>query len=169
MQNSTEKQHIDDEGYRKNVGIIVCNNQRQVLWARRARHDGWQFPQGGINPDESALEAVFRELYEEIGLATGNVKLLGKTENWLRYDVPYTARRCNHLSKQFRGQKQQWFLFHLLARETCVKLDTTNQPEFDCWRWVEYWQPLQQIVAFKRAVYKEALTELEPFLEHICA
>ncbi len=162
------KQHIDDDGYRKNVGIIVCNHQRQVLWARRARRDGWQFPQGGVEHGESALEAVFRELYEEIGLTSEDVKHLGNTENWLHYDVPGATRKRNRSGgTQFRGQKQRWFLFYLLADESCVKLDTTKKPEFVQWKWVDYWLPQKQVVAFKRDVYQKALTELEPFLERI--
>lgn len=165
MQSNSQKQQIDRQGYRKNVGIIVCNNQHQVLWARRTRHDGWQFPQGGVEPGESALDAAFRELYEEIGLLPEDVKLLGSTENWLRYDVPYAAKSQHYLTtKQFRGQKQRWFLFRLVSKESCVKLDTAKHPEFDHWRWVDYWLPLEQIVEFKRAVYKQALTELEPLL-----
>lgn len=178
MEAYNEKQQIDKQGYRKNVGIIVCNNQHQVLWARRTKHDGWQFPQGGVEPGESVLDATFRELYEEIGLVTDDVKLLGSTANWLRYDVPYATKPRQHrktrqfrgqfrsqLGSQFRGQKQRWFLFHLLAKESCVKLDTAKDPEFDEWQWVDYWLPLEQIVDFKRRVYEKALTELEPLLQ----
>ena len=162
-----DNQQFDRDGYRKNVGIIVCNNFQQVLWARRTRRDGWQFPQGGIEPRESALEAAFRELYEEVGLKSGDVKLLGNTVKWLRYDVPY-ATKHHHIrrTRQFRGQKQRWFLFKLLAKETSVRLDVTPTPEFDHWRWVDYWSPLEHIVKFKRRVYKQALTELEPMLTH---
>ena len=156
---------IDRDGYRKNVGIIVCNDQAQVLWARRIRHDGWQFPQGGIEPQESARDAAYRELYEEIGLAPHDVRLLGATDRWLRYDVPY-APKTNYFRRNrgFRGQKQRWFLFHLQAEESSVRLDASENPEFDYWQWVDYWRPLQQIVAFKRSVYRRALTELEPLL-----
>ena len=159
------KQQLDRDGYRKNVGIIVCNNARQVLWARRTQRDGWQFPQGGVEPRESATQAAFRELYEEIGLKSRDVKLLGSTENWLRYDVPYANRSRNYLrGRPFRGQKQRWFLFELISKESRVRLDRSNNPEFDYWQWVDYWRPLDQIVAFKRNVYLEALTELEPLL-----
>lgn len=156
---------LDRNGYRKNVGIIVCNDQNQVLWARRSRHDGWQFPQGGIEPEESAMDAAYRELHEEIGLEPGDVELLGATDKWLRYDVPY-APKPHYYRRQrgFRGQKQRWFLFRLLAEETCVRLDLSENPEFDYWTWVDYWRPVQQIVQFKRSVYRRALTELEPFL-----
>ena len=158
-------QHLDKDGYRKNVGIIVCNEHNQVLWARRSQHDGWQFPQGGIEPRESAREAAFRELHEEIGLKKMDVKLLGSTGKWLRYDVPYLNKsRSYRKTRPFRGQKQRWFLFQLIAQESRVRLDLSNNPEFDHWQWVDYWRPLEQIVEFKRHVYKEALTQLEPLL-----
>lgn len=165
MRQPDNQYHLDRDGYRKNVGIIVCNNRHQVLWARRVRHDGWQFPQGGIHPQESAEEAAFRELQEEVGLAAGDVCLLGATDKWLKYEVPYAAKtRPYRRIRQFRGQKQCWFLFKLLARESNVRLDSSGTPEFDQWRWVDYWYPLQQIVAFKKSVYQQALTELEPLL-----
>jgi len=165
MSKQDDKTRLDRDGYRKNVGIIVCNDDCQVLWARRVRHDGWQFPQGGIEPKESAEEAAFRELYEEIGLSPCHVKLLGSADKWLRYDVPYASKSHYYRrSRSFRGQKQRWFLFKLTAQESSVRLDLSDRPEFDHWKWVDYWRPLQQIVEFKRSVYKKALTELEPLL-----
>lgn len=165
MARQDEKYRLDRDGYRKNVGIIVCNGQSQVLWARRIRHDGWQFPQGGVEPRESARDAAYRELYEEVGLNPQDVRLLGATDKWLRYDVPYAPKsHYFRRSRSFRGQKQRWFLFHLLAEETHVRLDASDNPEFDHWTWVDYWRPVQQIVDFKRSVYRRALTELEPLL-----
>ena len=82
----------DDDGYRPNVGIVLFNSTGQVLWARRSRHDGWQFPQGGIEQGETVEQAAYRELYEEVGLRPQNVELVGRTRNWLRYDVPGSLR-----------------------------------------------------------------------------
>ncbi len=165
MNYSDEAYKLDSDGYRKNVGIIVCNSQTQVLWARRINHDGWQFPQGGIGPEESAKEAAFRELYEEVGLQVKDVELLGSTAGWMYYDVPYAIKsRYFRRSRQFRGQKQRWFLFKLIGLDSSVRLDISESPEFDQWCWVDYWSPIQQIVAFKKGVYSKALTELEPFL-----
>ena len=53
---------IDREGYRPNVGIIVCNAQNQVFWGKRVNQHAWQFPQGGINAGETPQQAMFREL-----------------------------------------------------------------------------------------------------------
>ncbi|STU38626.1 adenosine (5')-pentaphospho-(5'')-adenosine pyrophosphohydrolase [Klebsiella pneumoniae] len=76
---------IDDDGYRPNVGIVICNRQGQVMWARRYGQHSWQFPQGGINPGESAEQAMYRELFEEVGLSRKDVRILASTRNWLRY------------------------------------------------------------------------------------
>jgi len=164
MRWSADKYLLDRDGYRKNVGIIVCNNRRQVLWARRVRHDGWQFPQGGIKPNEVPLDAAFRELHEEIGLQAGDVRLLGATDRWLRYQVPYATRGYRRRMRSFRGQEQRWFLFKLIADESSVRLDLSNTPEFDRWRWIDYWGPMHQIVEFKKPVYRQVLLELEPLL-----
>ncbi|MEA3291860.1 MAG: RNA pyrophosphohydrolase [Pseudomonadota bacterium] len=163
MAKDRNNQDLDENGYRRNVGIIICNHEAEVLWARRVRHDGWQFPQGGVEPDEDAREAVFRELYEEIGLLPHQVRLLGSTSSWLHYDVP-RHHCCYRRSPNFRGQKQRWFLFRFMGKESDVCLDRCNKPEFDSWCWVDYWHPLHNIVAFKKGVYRQALTELEPLL-----
>ena len=101
MQDRNTDNQVDRDGYRRNVGIIVCNHSHKVLWARRARRDGWQFPQGGIQHGESPRSAAFRELYEEVGLQAHDVRLLGHTEKWLRYDVP---ARKGRQQAAFRGR-----------------------------------------------------------------
>jgi len=154
---------IDSEGYRANVGIILCNAQGRLLWARRIGQDAWQFPQGGIKADETRKEALFRELHEEVGLTSDHVELMGSTRKWLRYDLP--KRFLRHGSRPLCiGQKQMWYLLRLTGKDDDVRLDVGEQPEFDGWRWVDYWLPLEEVVSFKRDVYRKALKELEPFL-----
>jgi putative (di)nucleoside polyphosphate hydrolase len=158
---------IDPDGYRPNVGIILMHSTGQVLWARRVTRDGWQFPQGGMNSDETPLEAMYRELDEEVGLGPDHVELLGATPGWLRYRLP---RRCVRPGKRplCIGQKQVWFLLQLKAEETAVRLDAHERPEFDSWRWVDFWYPLEHVVSFKRRVYAQALKHLAPFAEQAC-
>jgi putative (di)nucleoside polyphosphate hydrolase len=155
---------LDEEGYRPNVGIVLCNRLDHVFWARRAGHDGWQFPQGGVRPNETPEQAMYRELEEEIGLQEYHVELIGRTADWLHYDVPSRIQRRQ--PNGFKGQKQIWFLLRFVGAETDVCLDRHEQPEFDDWQWVEYWEPLNNIVAFKRDVYQRALSELEPLLKY---
>jgi len=153
---------LDKNGYRPNVGIIVSNANKEVLWARRSAHDGWQFPQGGVKTNESPEQALFRELYEEIGLRPDHVEIVGRTRGWLHYDLPGRYQRSN--SRGFRGQKQIWFLLRLICSDSKVNLRRCSRPEFDAWRWTHYWRPMKEIVSFKRDVYRSALTELEPLL-----
>jgi len=154
---------IDSDGYRPNVGIILTNCKGRLLWARRIHQDAWQFPQGGIRAKETPEQAMFRELEEEIGLQSQHVDVLGSTRGWLRYRLPERFIR-RHQEPVCVGQKQVWFMLRLVGDERCVRLDLTDKPEFDNWRWVDYWQPLKEVVPFKRTVYKKALNELAPLL-----
>lgn len=154
---------IDREGYRPNVGIILCNARNQVFWAKRIKQHAWQFPQGGIQAGETPEAAMYRELNEEVGLGPQHVRILGRTRNWLRYEVPdsWVKRDCRGV---YRGQKQIWFLLRLTGRDCDVSLRASDHPEFDAWRWNEYWIELDSVVEFKREVYRQALEELERFL-----
>jgi putative (di)nucleoside polyphosphate hydrolase len=154
---------IDPEGFRPNVGIILCNNQRRLFWGRRVGQNAWQFPQGGIKAHETAEQAMYRELEEEVGLNPHQVETIGATRDWLRYRLPkrFIRRHCEPLCI---GQKQRWFLLRVLCEEAAFCLTTTDTPEFDSWRWVRYWQPLREVVYFKRRVYAQALEELAPLL-----
>lgn len=153
---------VDSDGFRPNVGIIVANGAGKVLWARRSGQDAWQFPQGGIEDYETPLEALYRELAEEVGLKEDDVAILGATQRWLKYRLP--SRMIRRTGKRCIGQKQIWFLLRLLADERQVRLDSCPCPEFDSWCWVEYWRPVEEVIFFKRRVYRQALEELSTYL-----
>ena len=165
---------LDKEGYRPNVGIILANPRNEVFWGKRVNQHAWQFPQGGIKPGETPLQAMYRELEEEIGLARAHVRILGRTREWLRYDVPERwARRqregrdaglSGRQAAAYRGQKQIWFLLRMVGRDCDVKLRASGHPEFDAWRWHDYWVPLESVIDFKRDVYRQALIELHRYL-----
>jgi putative (di)nucleoside polyphosphate hydrolase len=152
---------IDPDGYRPNVGIILMRSDGSVFWARRVNRDGWQFPQGGMNTDETPIEAMYRELYEETGLRSHHVEVLGATPGWLRYRLPRRSIRTNSKPVCI-GQKQVWFLLKFNAEDTELRLDLTDTPEFDSWRWVDFWYPGENVVHFKREVYVQALQLLSP-------
>ncbi len=156
---------LDREGYRSNVGIILCNSRNEVFWGKRVREHSWQFPQGGIKHGETPVQAMYRELFEEIGLLPPHVKILGRTRNWLRYDVPDRWLR-REWRGNYKGQKQIWFLLRLVGRDCDVSLRASIKPEFDAWRWYEYLSPLNSVIEFKREVYHMALTELSHYLQH---
>ena len=152
---------IDEHGFRPNVGIVVANSRGQVLWARRRGQTSWQFPQGGVQEGEAVDDALFRELHEEVGLERDHVAIVSRTSSWLHYRLPGQYIRRNS-DPNFVGQKQKWYLLQMLAPDDAVRTDLCRRPEFDHWRWVSYWYPLTQIVAFKRDVYRRAMNELAP-------
>lgn len=154
---------IDSDGYRANVGIILSNQHGQLLWARRMGQDAWQFPQGGVNPEETAEQAMYRELWEEIGLNNDDVEIIGSTSSWLRYKLPKRMVR-RHSQPVCIGQKQKWFLLRLATEESSVNLQATDSPEFEGWKWVDYWYPVDQVVYFKKRVYRCALQQLNQYI-----
>jgi putative (di)nucleoside polyphosphate hydrolase len=154
---------IDTDGFRPNVGIILCNDSRRLFWGRRIGQDAWQFPQGGIHEDETPEQAMYRELEEEVGLLPEQVELLGCTRSWLRYRLPKRFIRRNSYPVCI-GQKQRWFMLKVLCEESEFCFDGCDKPEFDHWRWVKYWQPVREVIYFKRRVYERALEELAPLL-----
>lgn len=156
-------QIIDEQGYRHNVGIILCNKKDQLFWARRIGENAWQFPQGGIRTDETHEKAMFRELQEEIGLSSTDVEIIGTTNNWLHYELP--KQFVDHGRKPVCiGQKQIWYMLRLVTNEKKVCLTKSKRPEFDGWCWTNYWEPVKKVVSFKRDVYQHALEELESSL-----
>jgi len=158
---------IDTDGYRKNVGIVLMNSQGQVLFARRVGQAAWQFPQGGVRRGEALEQALYRELYEEIGLTDKDVKLLCSTDDWLCYQIPkqYLRYRSKPLCI---GQRQKWFLLELISHEKNICLTKSNKPEFEQWAWVDYWLPVEKVIDFKRNVYQRALQELKKKLSELC-
>ncbi|BCE01038.1 RNA pyrophosphohydrolase [Marinicellulosiphila megalodicopiae] len=152
---------IDADGFRPNVGIILANTKGQVLWAKRVGQDAWQFPQGGIHPNETPLQAMYRELNEEVGLDPDDVKLIACTRGWLKYRLPKKMVRYQNLPICI-GQKQKWFLLQINCPDSRIDLTLGDTPEFDGWDWVSYWYPLAQVVSFKKDVYRLALKELAP-------
>jgi putative (di)nucleoside polyphosphate hydrolase len=155
---------IDRDGYRPNVAIVLVNSRNQVFWGKRIKEHAWQFPQGGIKQGETPEQAMFRELEEETGLQPQHVRVLGRTRDWLHYNVP------NHWVKRewrgtYKGQKQIWFLLRLVGRDCDISLRASGHPEFDAWRWHEYWVPLEAVIDFKRESYRLGLEQLAEFLE----
>ena len=159
---------LDREGYRPNVGIVLLNSRNEVFWGKRVGQHSWQFPQGGIQHGESPEQAMYRELHEEVGLLPEHVQIIGRTRDWLRYDVPEEYLRRQNSARvhraTYRGQKQIWFLLRLVGLDSDIQLRASEHPEFDAWRWVPFWIQLDAVIGFKREVYQLALSELARYL-----
>jgi putative (di)nucleoside polyphosphate hydrolase len=151
---------IDEDGYRANVGIVLMRDDGRVFLGGRPGGRGWQFPQGGIRPDEAFTAALYRELEEEIGLEASDVEYVGETRDWLRYQLPRQYVRRNGLPRCI-GQKQRWALLRFRGNEDRLRFDATDEPpEFDRFRWADFWDPVREVIFFKREVYRRALHEL---------
>lgn len=156
---------IDQEGFRANVAIVIMNDQNKLFWGRRINQSSWQFPQGGLNSGETPIEAMYRELKEEVGLMPYDVEVIAATRAWLRYRLPRSLIRRNW--PLCIGQKQKWFLLRLRLSDSAIDLNTNSKPEFHEWRWVNYWYPVTKVVTFKRHVYQKALEYFVPILKNL--
>ncbi len=152
---------VDKDGFRSNVAIVIGDGKGHLFWAKRLGQNAWQFPQGGIDPGESAEDALYRELYEEVGLESDDVKIVQRSKKWLRYHIPLQMQR-KHSKPLCIGQKQRWFFLEMTCDPAKVSFDTSGTPEFDHWQWVNYWYPVHSVISFKRSVYRNALHEFSP-------
>ena len=107
---------------------------------------------------------MFRELWEELGLFENQVRIISRTEDWLRYDVPdrWIRRDLRGIYKRPKADLVSFRVSRVKNKD--INLKATNHPEFEAWKWNDYWVPLSQVIDFKRGVYKEALKELAPAL-----
>ncbi len=155
---------IDEHGFRLNVGIVLANCEGRLFWGKRVgKMNAWQFPQGGIHEHEDLYEAMYRELKEELGLQPNDVRVMGITSDWVHYHLPKHLRRYSYKPLCI-GQKQKWFMLELMSHDEAIRFDSSNEPEFEEWKWVDYWRPLQEVIAFKKDVYQKVLEEFAPLV-----
>ena len=144
---------------RTGVGVVVLNKNNKVFVAKRIDNpvDKWQMPQGGVNNDESLLDAMKRELFEETSIR--NIEILKEFNYWLEYELPENLKGIIWKGK-FRGQKQKWFIVRFIGKDNEINLNTAN-PEFKEWKWTEIDNLTNIIVEFKREVYKKVVREIK--------
>ena len=152
---------MNDKSYRKNVGLIVLDQNNQLLICRRKGKKTWQFPQGGIDADEFPIKAAYRELYEEVGIKKNQVKIIQKSKHWYRYDLPEKYKPWPKSLKNFKGQTQKWYMLKANAELEINLLNEVPQ-EFVEYKWSSYWHALASVVPFKQDVYRNVLSEFLP-------
>ena len=150
--------------YRKCVGMMVLNANKEILVGRRLDHPSgyWQMPQGGIDENENPKEAVWREMMEEIG--TNKAKLIRVSNQWINYDIPLETLKTLPWGHKYIGQSQKWFAFDFLGEDQDINVGTDN-PEFSEWKWAEMDSIVGNIVPFKRNVYSIILEEFKDLLK----
>ena len=151
--------------YRPGVGMMLFNRQGQVFVAQRSDmiSAAWQMPQGGIDRGEDPQETALRELEEEIG--TRKAEIIGETADWLSYDLP--PELVPKLWKgRYRGQRQKWFALRFLGSDADIDIDGEHA-EFRAWRWEELARVPEQIVSFKRGLYRQLIAEFGHLPEEV--
>ena len=149
--------------YRRNVGIVLINDDRKIwvgdtILSKKGPGHGvyhYQMPQGGIEAGETPLQAVLRELYEETGLHPQHIEVLRESAHWYRYDFPEWMMRY----KNYKGQRQKWFLAHFVGGAKDFKLDIEKDHEFSDYAWFEGGKVVDCIIPFKKKVYQKVLKE----------
>ncbi len=157
-----------DLPYRRGVGALLFNAVGRVFVARRIDTPGeaWQLPQGGIRKNEAPREAVFRELAEETG--TNRAEVIAQSSRWLRYDLPEDL--VDKVWKgRFCGQEQLWFALRFTGSDDDIDLAAHGKPEFDAWRWGDFWDLPQLAVGFKRPLYQDLVSEFRSILSDTAA
>ena len=151
--------------YRKCVGIMIFNKNKNILVARRLDHPSgfWQMPQGGIDELEKPEEAVWREMMEEIG--TNKAKLIKVSKQWINYDIPADTLKKLPWGHKYKGQTQKWFAFQFTGIDSDINVGTEN-PEFSEWKWANIESMVDNIVPFKRKVYATILEEFKDILKN---
>lgn len=156
----TGKSGKSAQSFRAGVGAVILNKDGKVLALERKDIPGaWQLPQGGLDEDESPLEAVKREIHEETGISVKNLELLSNESCLLAYELPPKARS----RKTGRGQVQYWFLFRFSGPDEAITLG--DKKEFSAWKWMSMDKLAAKVVWFKQPVYQELAKEFKSFLK----
>ena len=143
--------------YRPNVAAIVLSQNYPekcefMIARRKGMRRGWQFPQGGIDANESIEDALLRELREEIG--TDEVEIIAEYPEWISYDFPKKSRNLRRYP--FKGQRQKYFLVRL-KESASIDLNAFETPEFEEYRYVDMEELFRRITFFKRRVYRQVI------------
>ena len=155
---------MDQEEYRRGVGMVVINDEKKIFIGQRLDKDqaSWQMPQGGIDENETPEETCIRELAEETGIV-GNYKILDKTQKWYSYDLPKNLQKRLWRGK-YKGQIQQWFIISFFGKDSEINIKT-KYPEFKNWKWAYKEELMGLIVPFKKELYENTFAEFDRFLK----
>jgi len=145
--------------YRPNVAALMVNSSGSLLICERAGIPGaWQFPQGGVDAGEATLDALYREVREEIGLLPQHYRIVKQRDGY-RYLYPEEVRLKKLKRHGSHGQEQTYFL--CLVEPGAPPVNVNQRPrEFQAYRWIfpdEF--DLDWVPKFKREVYRQVIRD----------
>lgn len=144
--------------FRQGVGIMLTCKNKKIWVGERIDHPGqFQMPQGGIDDNESPMEAMVRELYEETGIKQSDVTIIAQSEGWHIMHWP-TEIQKKAWGGRYAGQMHKWFLLRLDLDEDPTDLNI-DVPEFSQHKWVDHTQIVSLTVEFKKHTYLNVLKE----------
>ena len=152
--------------YRPNVGIVIFNSKKKIWCGRRLginTKDAWQLPQGGIDDNESPLEAAVREAYEETGIQS--IKKISKIDEWIKYELPKDIAK-NKWNGKFIGQMQKWFLFQFYGNDDEINININKKAEFSEWKWEKDIYIQRNVAEFRKNVYKKVFTKFSIIIKN---
>ena len=151
--------------YRPCAGAVVFNKDGNVLLGSRidSSTDDWQFPQGGIDKNETPAQAAKRELLEEMNVSS--VELVYVDEKPMYYDFPVDIKeKFRKKGIFFDGQEIFFGLFFFNGALDEISVQTSF-PEFKKFEWKSMNFAVSHIIEFKKEVYKGLAERFTPLIE----
>ncbi|ORC91138.1 putative NUDIX hydrolase, conserved [Trypanosoma theileri] len=159
--------------YRKNVCVVIFNEDLNFLACQRLHQKEYQFVQGGIeskDDGDNVLNAAYREVREEIGLERYALSFVAEIPppNGDPRAFRYTLRDGANLRRfGYIGQEQRLLLFFTPA-QNIHKMSVIPPPDTDALQ--EFarvvWMPIEEIVercpAEKRHIFHAVATLAPP-------
>lgn len=148
--------------FRLCAAAVVFNQEGKILLGNRIEtiEDAWQFPQGGIEAQETPAEAAKRELFEETGISA--VQLVYAADMPVRYEFSEDIKAAFRKRGIYNdGQDIYFVLFYFTGNNTDINIHT-QQPEFKDYKWDSFNFAVENIIGFKKDAYLQAHKTLLP-------
>ncbi|MDR1561356.1 MAG: RNA pyrophosphohydrolase [Holosporaceae bacterium] len=147
--------------YRKCVAVLLVKGDNVLVCQRADVAKAWQLPQGGVEKNESYIEAAKRELFEETNVKT--IRFVNSTSNAYKYDFPESSHKQfieNGKETKYIGQALTFVVFEFLGDDNEINVNKSHR-EFSSWRWIPIKDLSKIIVDFKKIAYDQAIKELK--------
>lgn len=148
------------QNYRESIVAIILNKEKKILMCEHIWIDNaWQFPQGGVEKQETEKDTLKRELFEELG--TKKFVFLSQMQEFIKYHFPY------YLKSKYKsdGNEQKFFLLYFYGQDSEIKFDNQEKPEFKNFKWVDFKTPPREVIYFKKLSYLKALDYFKEDIE----